>query len=132
MSRTGTSESGSLRTPDRLVTGPAVDEDEGDVVLAVVGLVQLVALDFGEARLTEGRVGRESKPGRGCDENEQKRSRSAQSEYEGVFAKVFRPEHIIAVAASVGRHKDLARVEHLLNRPRLTERSWTKSSSDMI
>ncbi len=35
-------------------------------------------------------------------------------EYEGVFAKVFRPEHIIAIAASVGRHKDLARIEQLL------------------
>ena len=35
-------------------------------------------------------------------------------EYEGVRAKVFRPEHIIAIAASVGRHKDLARIEQLL------------------
>jgi hypothetical protein len=35
-------------------------------------------------------------------------------EYEGVPAKVFRPEHIIAIAASVGRRKDLARVEQLL------------------
>ena len=35
-------------------------------------------------------------------------------EYEGVPAKVFRPEHIIAVAASVGRHKDLARIEQML------------------
>jgi hypothetical protein len=35
-------------------------------------------------------------------------------EYEGVPAKVFRPEYIIAVAASVGRHKDLARIEQLL------------------
>jgi hypothetical protein len=35
-------------------------------------------------------------------------------EYEGVAAKVFRPEHIIAIAASVGRHKDLARIEQLL------------------
>jgi hypothetical protein len=35
-------------------------------------------------------------------------------EYEGVPAKVFRPEHIIAIAASVGRHKDLARIEQLL------------------
>lgn len=34
--------------------------------------------------------------------------------YEGVPAKVFRPEHIIAIAASVGRHKDLARIEQLL------------------
>lgn len=35
-------------------------------------------------------------------------------EYEGVPAKVFRPEHIIAIAASVGRHKDLARIEQML------------------
>lgn len=35
-------------------------------------------------------------------------------EYEGVSAKVFRPEYIIAVAASVGRHKDLARIEQML------------------
>ena len=35
-------------------------------------------------------------------------------EYKGVPAKVFRPEHIIAIAASVGRHKDLARIEQLL------------------
>jgi hypothetical protein len=27
---------------------------------------------------------------------------------------VFRPEYIIAIAASVGRHKDLARIEQLL------------------
>ena len=35
-------------------------------------------------------------------------------EYGGVPAKVFRAEHIIAVAASVGRHKDLARIEQML------------------
>jgi len=35
-------------------------------------------------------------------------------EYEGVPAKVFRPEYIITIAASVGRHKDLARIEQLL------------------
>lgn len=34
--------------------------------------------------------------------------------YEGVSAKVFRPEHIIAIAASVGRAKDHARIEQLL------------------
>ena len=34
-------------------------------------------------------------------------------EFEGVPAKVFRPEYIIAIAASVGRHKDLARIEQL-------------------
>jgi hypothetical protein len=36
-------------------------------------------------------------------------------EFEGEPAKVFRPEHIIAIAASVGRHKDLARIEQLLD-----------------
>jgi hypothetical protein len=36
-------------------------------------------------------------------------------EYEGVAAKVFRPEYIIAIAASVGRHKDLARIEQLVS-----------------
>ena len=36
-------------------------------------------------------------------------------EYEGVPAKVFRPEYIIAIAASVGGHKDLARIELLMD-----------------
>jgi hypothetical protein len=35
-------------------------------------------------------------------------------EYEGVPAKIFRAEHIIAIAASVGRLKDLARIEQML------------------
>ena len=35
-------------------------------------------------------------------------------EYEGVPAKVFRPEYIIAVAARVGQYKDLARIEQLM------------------
>jgi hypothetical protein len=35
-------------------------------------------------------------------------------EYDGVPAKVFSPEYIIAIAASVGRHKDLARIEQLM------------------
>jgi hypothetical protein len=35
-------------------------------------------------------------------------------EYEGVPAKVFRAEHIVAIAASVGRAKDMARIEQLL------------------
>jgi hypothetical protein len=34
--------------------------------------------------------------------------------YEGVPAKVFRPEYIIAIAASVGRNKDLARIDQML------------------
>jgi hypothetical protein len=29
-------------------------------------------------------------------------------------ARIFRPEYIIAIAASVGRHKDLARIEQLM------------------
>jgi hypothetical protein len=35
-------------------------------------------------------------------------------EYKGVVTKVFRAEHIIAIAASVGRHKDLARIEQIM------------------
>jgi hypothetical protein len=35
-------------------------------------------------------------------------------DYEGVPARVFRVEHIIAIATSVGRTKDKARVEQLL------------------
>lgn len=35
-------------------------------------------------------------------------------DYQGVPAKVFGPEHIVAIAASVGRHKDLARIEQLM------------------
>ena len=34
--------------------------------------------------------------------------------YRGVAAKLFRPEHIIAIAASVGRLKDLARIEQVM------------------
>lgn len=36
------------------------------------------------------------------------------TEYDGVPAKIFRAEHIVAIAASVGRHKDKARIEQLL------------------
>ena len=39
---------------------------------------------------------------------------AVQIDYEGVPAKVFRAEHIIAIAASVGRAKDKARIELLL------------------
>lgn len=35
-------------------------------------------------------------------------------DYEGVPAKVFRAEHLVAIAASVGRAKDKARIEQLL------------------
>jgi hypothetical protein len=41
--------------------------------------------------------------------------------YEGVPAKVFRPEYIIAIAASVGRHKDLARIEQLMSQTTIDE-----------
>ena len=37
-----------------------------------------------------------------------------QFDYEGVPAKVFRAEHIVAIAASVGRAKDKARIEQML------------------
>jgi len=40
-------------------------------------------------------------------------------EYEGVPAKVFRPEYIMAIAASVGRSKDLARIEQLLEQAKI-------------
>jgi hypothetical protein len=43
-------------------------------------------------------------------------------QYEGVPAKIFRPEYIIAIAASVGRHKDLARIEQLLNQAKIDKR----------
>lgn len=35
-------------------------------------------------------------------------------DYEGVPAKIFRAEHIVAIAAAVGRAKDKARIEQLL------------------
>src|SRR5438045_7469367 len=37
-------------------------------------------------------------------------------QYEGVPAKVFRPQYIIAVAASVGRQKDIGRIEQILDK----------------
>ena len=40
-------------------------------------------------------------------------------ECEGVPAKVFRPEYIIAIAASVGRHKDFARIEQMLDQVKI-------------
>ena len=40
-------------------------------------------------------------------------------EYEGVPARVFRPEYIIAIAASVGRHKDFARIEQMLDQVKI-------------
>jgi hypothetical protein len=40
-------------------------------------------------------------------------------EFEDVPAKVFRAEHIIAIAASVGRQKDKARIEQMLQQAEL-------------
>ena len=48
---------------------------------------------------------------------------ATQIEFEGVPAKVFRPEYIIAIAASVGRHKDLARIEQLMTQANINEAS---------
>jgi hypothetical protein len=39
--------------------------------------------------------------------------------FEGVPARVFRAEHIVAIAASVGRKKDLARIEQMLQQAEL-------------
>ena len=47
--------------------------------------------------------------------------KAMQIEYEGVPAKVFRPEYIIAIAASIGRHKDLARIEQLMSQTTIDE-----------
>lgn len=40
-------------------------------------------------------------------------------QYERVPAKVFRAEYIIAIAASVGRHKDFARIEQMLDQVKI-------------
>ncbi len=40
-------------------------------------------------------------------------------EYEGIPAKVLSPEYIIAIAASVGRHKDFARIEQMLDQVKI-------------
>src|SRR5712675_2384781 len=42
-------------------------------------------------------------------------------DYEGVPAKIFRAEHIIAIAASVGRAKDKVRIEQLLQQADLNQ-----------
>jgi hypothetical protein len=42
-------------------------------------------------------------------------------DYEGVPAKVFRAEHIVAIAASVARAKDKARIEQLLQQADLDQ-----------
>jgi len=41
--------------------------------------------------------------------------------FEGVPAKVFRAEHIVAIAASVGRKKDLARIEQMLQQAEMDQ-----------
>ncbi len=40
-------------------------------------------------------------------------------EFEGAPAKVFRPEYIIVIAASVGGHKDLARIEQMMEQTKI-------------
>ena len=45
-------------------------------------------------------------------------------DYEGVPARVFRAEHIVAIAAGVGRAKDKVRIEQLLTRPISIMRIW--------
>jgi hypothetical protein len=40
-------------------------------------------------------------------------------QFEGVPAKVFGPEYLIAIAASVGRHKDFARIEQLMSQAKI-------------
>jgi hypothetical protein len=40
-------------------------------------------------------------------------------QFQGISAKVFRPEYIIAIAASVGRHKDFARIEQLMSQAKI-------------
>ncbi len=47
-------------------------------------------------------------------------------DYEGVPAKVFRVEHIVAIAASVGRAKDKARIEQLLQQADLDQNRLEK------
>ena len=43
-------------------------------------------------------------------------------DYEGVPAKVFSAEHIVAIAASVGRAKDKARIEQMLQQANIDKR----------
>ena len=47
-------------------------------------------------------------------------------EYEGVPAKIFSAEHIVAIAASVGRPKDKARIEQLLQQADLDKTKLEK------
>jgi len=45
-------------------------------------------------------------------------------DYEGVPAKIFRAEHVSAIAASVGRQKDKARIEQMLQQADLEKHAW--------
>ena len=47
-------------------------------------------------------------------------------DYEGVPAKVFQAEHIVAIAASVGRAKDKARIEQMLQQSGLDKTQLEK------
>ena len=47
-------------------------------------------------------------------------------EFEGVPAKIFRAEHIVVIAASVGRQKDKARIEQLLQQADLDKTKLEK------
>jgi hypothetical protein len=47
-------------------------------------------------------------------------------EFEGVPAKVFRAEHIVAIAAGVGRAKDKARIEQMLQQADLDKMQLEK------
>jgi hypothetical protein len=47
-------------------------------------------------------------------------------QFEGVPAKVFRAEHIVAIAASVGRSKDKARIEQLIEQGDLDQKQLEK------
>lgn len=40
-------------------------------------------------------------------------------EFDGIPGKVFRPEHLVAIAASVGRLKDRARIEQMVEQAEL-------------
>ena len=51
---------------------------------------------------------------------------AARIDYEGVPAKVFRAEHIVAIAPSVGRAKDKARIEQMLQQADLDKTQLEK------
>jgi hypothetical protein len=48
--------------------------------------------------------------------------RATRIKFAGVSAKTFSAEHIVAIAASVGRHKDLDRIEKLSKQTKLDRR----------